>query len=149
MQENGSQKVVIIGIVLLVVIGLAAYLLAQNSQKLAPALTNTQQGNLTVSPTSIPLPTRSPEEIKIIAQLKDVYITIQGNAFVPAEIKARVHDQVNWTNKDTKVHKIQGDNWGGVTIGPGETTMNAFDTAGTYTYTDPLNPGMTGTVIVE
>lgn len=100
-------------------------------------------------PTSPPLPTKTPEEIKIISQIETKIVTIKNLKFEPETLTVKLHDQVAWKNEDTVDHKVKGDNWGNVPIGPGENFTQAFDKAGTYSYTCTLHPTMTGTIIVK
>lgn len=100
-------------------------------------------------PTPPPLPTKTPEEIKIISQIETKIVTIKNLKFEPETLTIKLHDQVVWKNQDTVNHKVKGDNWGNVPIGPGENFTQAFDKVGTYSYTCTLHPTMTGTIIVK
>jgi len=94
-------------------------------------------------------PTLTQEQIEIAKKVEDHYVDITANGFEPKEIKIKPHDQVFWTNKDTKDHKITGEGWGNVPIKPGEKFMKTFDKPGTYNYSCALQPELKGTVIVE
>jgi len=94
-------------------------------------------------------PTLSPEEIEIAKKVEDHYVDITASGFEPKEIKIKTHDQVFWTNKDNKDHKIVGEGWGNLTINPGERFLQAFRKPGTYNYSCALHPELKGTVIVE
>lgn len=95
------------------------------------------------------LPTLSPTEIEIIKNLETHFVSITASGFDPKEIKIKLHDQVTWTNNDTKPHQVKGENWGNVTIKPGQRFTQAFKKAGTYNYSCGLQPELKGTVIVE
>ena len=94
-------------------------------------------------------PTRTPEEIEIIKNIEDTIISITANGFEPSTVTIKAHDQVFWENDDAEPHAVTGDDWGGVTIQPGKRFMQAFPEAGTYEYSDKLNPDMTGVVVVK
>jgi plastocyanin len=97
----------------------------------------------------IKLPTKTPEEIKKIAEIKDYYVEIKSMAFYPSEVRVKTGDQVFWINKDSVPHVVRGDNWGGVEIKPEEKFIQSFDKPGVYKYYCQLHPQMKGVVIVE
>lgn len=135
------------------IVGIGAVtLLIIYSQKTKPQPATTQQ------PTIPPLeekehfaapPTLTQEQIEIIKKVENHYVDITATGFNPKELKIKLYDQVTWTNKDTKIHKISGEGWGNVPIGPGERFTQAFEKAGTYNYSCSLQPELKGTVIVE
>lgn len=100
-------------------------------------------------PTSPPLPTKTPQELEIISKIETKIVTIKNNQFDPQTITVKRYDQVEWQNKDTVNHKVKGEGWGNVPIGPSENFTQAFDKAGTYSYICALHSTMTGTVIVK
>lgn len=106
-------------------------------------------GQTDQTPTSPPLPTKTPEEIKIISQIETKIITIKNLKFEPETLTIKLHDQVVWKNLDSVDHKIKGDDWGNVPIGPGENFTQAFDKAGAFSYACTLHPEMKGTIIVK
>jgi plastocyanin len=107
---------------------------------------------------------------------KTVTITIQNGTVTPASVSVLNGDTVEWVNKDSVQHSIYGDvpnaipegkystdirdynyipasvhlsdNINSGTIAPTGTYDYAFDSTGTYTYTDSTNPSMSGTITV-
>lgn len=100
-------------------------------------------------PTSPPLPTKTPQELEIISKIETKTVTIKNLKFEPETLTIKLHDQVVWKNQDSIDHKVKGNDWGNVPIGPGENFTQAFDKTGTYSYTCTLHPTMTGTIIVK
>jgi len=91
-------------------------------------------------------------------QTADVSIT--ANGFVPATIQVKVGTQITWTNDDTAKHQVAADPYpkddsipnfdSSVVLEPKDTTSSTFETPGTYTYHDELNPlTLKGTIIVK
>jgi plastocyanin len=81
----------------------------------------------------------------------DQTVSIEGFAFSPATVTVQVGDSVTWTNADATAHTATaGDgSFDTESIGPGESSTIAFDTAGTYAYVCSIHPTMSGTVVVE
>lgn len=102
-------------------------------------------------PTTKPIapPTLTPERIEIIKKMETLDVSIKSTGFDPAELRVKVHDQVTWTNNDSKNHKVTGSDWGKVTIAPGERYTKAFEKAGTFEYSCTLQPTLKGKIIVE
>ncbi len=94
-------------------------------------------------------PTLTPERIEIIAQLETHTVNIENGTFNPLSLTIKLHDQVEWHNNTGETYKVKGKDWGNVPIDPGMIFSQAFETAGTFTYSCALHPGVTGTVIVE
>jgi len=94
-------------------------------------------------------PTISEEQIEIAKTLEDHKVEISNGKFNPSTLEIKLHDQVTWSNKDGKAHKISGEEWGGVKIENGENFTQVFDKAGTYNYSCSLHPEMTGKIIVR
>lgn len=103
----------------------------------------------TTNSNETPRPTKTPQEIKIISEIKDHTISIKDNAFSPETVTIKVNDQVIWENNDNTQHQVKGDDWGGVTINNGERFTQAFDKSGTYQYYCTIHPEMKGTIIVK
>jgi len=87
-------------------------------------------------------------------------VTIAKDGFKPASIKVKKGQAVEWVNDDATQHTIASDPHpshdqlaGLDSVDPlntGESYLFTFETAGTYTYHDDLNPdAFKGTVIVE
>ena len=87
-------------------------------------------------------------------------VTITKDGFVPASIKVKKGQAVEWVNDAATQHTIASDPHpshdqlaGLDSVDPlntGESYLFTFETVGTYTYHDDLNPdAFKGTVIVE
>jgi plastocyanin len=82
-------------------------------------------------------------------------VTITKDGFTPATISITKGQRISFNNSDNDTHELKPaspaesplDSKGA--IGAGEVFITPFDDAGTYTYFDPLNPDLKGTVIVE
>jgi len=92
------------------------------------------------------------------ANNKTVAIFIEDGKFIPATAALKIGDNAAWLNKDTVLHKIASDPHPDHTnlpelvssdLASGQTYSFIFQTAGTYTYHDHLNPSITGTIVVE
>ena len=117
-----------------------------------------------------------PADTALLGTQKTVTVTIQNGTFTPASVSVLNGDTVEWINKDSVPHSIYGDvpnaipegkystdirkynyipasvhlsdNIESGTIAPTGTYDYAFDSTGTYTYTDVKNPSMSGTITV-
>lgn len=139
-----SKKTIFIVISLFVIIGSLSYVFIAG-RKTSELRNNAQTGG----PTAPPLPTRTQEEIKVISEIKDYNVDITAAGFTPSEVTVKTNDQVFFTNKDSVVHKVKGENWGNVPIGNGERFVQSFKTPGVYEYTDAANPALKGKIIVK
>lgn len=93
----------------------------------------------------------------VVASTAQVGITSKG--FMPQTIKVKKGVQIIWTNTDKSAHKVSSDphpthtNLAGLnspTLLANQTYSYIFETAGTYTYHDHLNPfKFKGIVVVE
>lgn len=95
------------------------------------------------------LPTKTAQELKVIAAVEDHIIEIKDNKFNPETVTIKPNDQVIWENKDNTNHNVTGEGWGGVAIGNGERFAQAFTKKGTYDYSCSIHPDMKGKVVVE
>jgi plastocyanin len=137
-QENGSSKLplipIIISVAALLVIGILAVTLKSPDEKSS-------------NQTSQTIPTSSSE------------ITISNQGFTPQTLRIKAGTQVTWKNTDKKPHHIVSDPHPTHTAYPDMNDQEAlntnesyafvFDSAGTYTYHDHINPKFTGTIVVE
>lgn len=102
-----------------------------------------------VKPTSSAIiPTKTPEEVKIISEMKTGQVNISDSEITPQNISVKLHDQIQFFNKSSKLIKVAGESWGGVPLSPGENMTQAFDTAGTFAYS-VSELSLTGKVTVE
>lgn len=94
------------------------------------------------------IPTKTPQEIEIISKTETHTVNIENEQFNPPTLQIKLHDQVMWINKNSKIHKITGEGWGNVPIEDGESFVQAFNEPGTYSYSCALHPQIQGTIIV-
>ena len=87
-------------------------------------------------------------------------ISITKDGFTPQEIQIRKGTIVTWTNNDTSNHQVASDPFPmdnnlkeigkGRILSPNDVFSFTFDTEGTFTYHDELNPfRLKGTVVVK
>ena len=74
----------------------------------------------------------------------------QTPSFQPNNVTIPVGGTVNWTNQDQTGHTTTSDDnlWNGG-LGPGGSYARTFPTAGTFSYSCTVHPGMTGRVVVQ
>jgi plastocyanin len=75
---------------------------------------------------------------------------IRGFVFEPAAIRAKVGQEVTWTNHDPAPHTVtqEGGGFDSGRMAANRTFTHTFDQPGEYRYICALHPGMKGTVIV-
>ena len=146
-----ATLVILLFIIVAISIGTREYL-SLSSKKLSTEPTEVER-QVVPSPILTPereeIPTLTPEKKEIISKLETHIVIIQNKSFSPANLTIKLHDQVEWQNKDSETYKIKGEDWGNVPIEPGESFSQAFETAGTFTYSCALHPDLTGTIVVE
>ncbi len=78
-------------------------------------------------------------------------VSIDMFAFTPEVITVNIGDSVTWTNDDGSTHGVKyGDGApGNDYMMPGAAFSRRFDTAGTFEYSCPIHPYMTGRVVVR
>lgn len=96
-----------------------------------------------------PPPTKTPQEVKVLSNVKDYQITINKNGFSPNTVKIKAYDQVIWTNKDQKTHNVKGENWGNINLLKNSRYLQPFNNKGTYRYYCSLHPKEKGIIIVK
>lgn len=134
------------GVFVLLIGGVGLFIYFQNKPAKQPSVV---PPTYTTPAVSEEIPTLSPERMEIIRELETHVVAIQNKSFSPPTLTIKLHDQVEWQNKDTETFQIKGENWGNVPIEPGESFTRAFETAGTFSYSCALHPETTGTIIVE
>jgi plastocyanin len=74
----------------------------------------------------------------------------QTPSFLPTNVTIQAGGTVGWSNQDTASHTTTGENnlWN-ANLGPGGSFQRTFPTAGSFSYSCTVHPGMTGTVIVQ
>lgn len=95
------------------------------------------------------IPTLSPERKEIISKLETHVVVIEKKSFSPQNLTIKLHDQVEWQNKDNETFQIKGQGWGDVPIEPGEVFSQPFENAGTFPYSCALHPDLKGTIVVQ
>ena len=79
-------------------------------------------------------------------------VAIDGFAYKPESLKAKVGDKVTWTNKDSAPHSVTSDDDKFPThdrLAKGESYENTFQAAGEYKYHCSFHNYMKGTVTVS
>ena len=78
-------------------------------------------------------------------------VTVEGTAFKPPAVTAKVGQAVTWTFKDSFGHTATADDksFDSGTKQGGATFVHTFTKAGTFTYHCTIHPGMKGTVTVS
>ena len=94
-------------------------------------------------------PTLSPERKEIVSKMKSHKIVISDGAFSPANLTIKVHDQVQWNNKESENCQIKTEDWQSPPIRPGKNFTQAFNEPGNFPYSCSLHPEIKGTIIVE
>jgi plastocyanin len=124
----------LLGIIILAVI--VGVLLAQSQPKTVAA---------PATPTAVPTSIPSPGSGQVFIEPGS------GTAsYVPARIVVSVGQKVTWKNLNSTVHSVTADNSAfNKVLSPGQTFTWRAKKAGTYSYGDFLNPGMSGVVVVQ
>jgi len=129
--------------VIFLVLGFVAY-----RQFVEPVLKKSSQ--ITPAPTEIIIPTKTPEEIKIISEIMTHEVLINADGAKPKVLGIKLHDQVRFVNKTSRSITVNGDTWEGVLLAPEENMTVAFDEAGNLSYKVlELAPEVTGQIFVE
>jgi plastocyanin len=76
-------------------------------------------------------------------------ITIQNNAFNPAQIQVNAGTTIQWTNNDATVHHIVGPGFDSGELAQGAKFTQNFATPGTYNYICLDTPSAKGMIIVK
>ena len=79
-------------------------------------------------------------------------VAIKGFAFAPEVVKAKVGEQITWTNDDAAPHTVTAKSGGEVdsgTIAQGASFSFTPERAGTISYFCEIHPSMTGTIEVS
>jgi plastocyanin len=104
-----------------------------------------------VVPAGTPGADATPHDLGDKQGIASVAVQIQGYAFTPAETTIPAGAIVAWTNLDTVPHTVTAvdGSFDSGNLGPGETYVHAFETAGTFAYVCSYHPSMQGTITVE
>ena len=147
---------IIIGVVLAVIVLTGAFLLVSNQSKMQ---NKTATSTPTVTHTN-PVVQTSPtatDGAKGINRER-VTVTLTNSGFTPATVSVKAGSVVTLINKSGSVATVNSDphpthrNYPPINLGEfsdGTSVQLTFDTPGTFTYHNHLNPSFTGTVVVE
>lgn len=145
---TGTIRVRILAIIL--VLGLSSFSLVacapeEPEQEWITPSAESESSTATM-PSDAPLPTAEQ-----FSALGHPTIVIREEGFMPAELEIAAGMVVMWVNQDDVDHavKIGPDGPESPPIPAGQIANHKFEEAGTFEYTDPLNPGFGGVVIVH
>ena len=103
-----------------------------------------QKTAVTTKPTPIPVPT----EVQT-ATVSDNTVLIENNAFNPQVITVKAGATVRWQNTDDAAHRLKFvDGYTTQVLSAGQSASRKFMDPGVFDYTDMMDPGMHGTVMV-
>jgi plastocyanin len=103
-----------------------------------------QKTAATTKPTPIPVPT----EVQT-ATVSDNTVIIGNGAFDPQVITVKAGATVRWQNTDAATHRLKFvDGYTTQVLSDGQSCSKIFPNPGVFDYTDMMNPGMHGTVMV-
>jgi len=88
------------------------------------------------------------EQANSTSNAKDVTILIQNSVFQPSNITVEKGTTVTWLNTDRDIHKIEGESFESDDLNRGDAYSYKFEAAGTYGFTDALNPSAKGEITV-
>lgn len=132
-----SKKVIVVAIVVILAAAAALVLLRQRGPAGQPSRMPQE------APDVLPLAQRPVQDPATIL------ITVNGGAFIPSRINARVGDTVEWENVGTAPARIVGDEVSSPELAPGQVHRVVLAKAGTIQYRNVANPeSRTGTLVV-
>lgn len=149
-----SNKVVV-GIVVAVIVVLAGFFLVYNKPSYSPSpqpQSSTPRPQKSTSPVTVQ-PSATNEATK-----EQNVITLTAGGFSPSTLTVKAGTKVSWINKSGSQATVNSiphpvhTNYQPLNLGSftdGSTISLTFDKAGTYGYHNHLNPGQTGTIIVQ
>jgi plastocyanin len=144
LNQNSIMKnslLIPIAIVVIAVVGLAILL----GGGIQPPTTTT-------TVTNAPTTTIATTTTTIQNTTQTASVTIQNNAFSPANLTVKVGTNVTWTNQDSVSHTVTsttGSELNSNVMAKTKTYSHVFNTVGTYNYYCTIHTFMTGTVKVE
>ncbi|HYM35164.1 MAG TPA: cupredoxin family copper-binding protein [Steroidobacteraceae bacterium] len=85
------------------------------------------------------------------ADTSNVVVFIKDFAFVPAVVKIKPGQTIEWINKDDEPHAVVANDkaYRSLTLDTGDKFARQYPSAGEYEYFCSLHPHMTGKIIVE
>ena len=141
------MKKTIIFIIVLLIIGIGIYLFVSKNNS----------GQVMENPITTPAPESTQKETQPLvsdtntpSQSLSSVVDINNFVFNPSVLNVKVGTKVTWTNNDSVVHTITGDNGGPTSsdINPGSKYSYTFNTAGTFPYHCSIHTSMHGSVKV-
>lgn len=138
-----------IGLVVVLVIGLAGWYLMRPKQEVIP----TPSVDSMTPSTDTANPSASSS-----AMMNEVIVNISSTGFSPNDITIKVGESVTWMNVDNAMHNVSSaphpihTTYTPLNLGSfaaGEKVSLVFDKAGTYKYHDHLNPSIFGSITVQ
>jgi plastocyanin len=84
-----------------------------------------------------------------IAEAATVEITVDGMAFMPADVDAKVGDTIRWTNRDAFVHTATSQGHWEVMLPQQKSGSVVVETAGAIDYYCRFHPNMKGRITVS
>ena len=144
---NNVNRMVTIGVIVLVIFGLGGFLLSRsmNSTKVLGAI---PQGTGTTKSNVVPLQESQNSST----------VQITANGYLPMNLTIKAGTTVTWINSSGAVVTVNSDNHPTHLLYPplnlwkvngGGNVSLRFDTPGTYGYHNHLNPTQTGTITVQ
>ena len=137
MKSTKTPLFIIGAVIVIAIVGIVAYALAQNGHDTTTSHHEHSEGNQTDQTDAV----------------KTDEVEIEDYAFSPATITVKAGSKVTWTNKDDVGHTVTSDDGAPAAIesglfGKGESFSFTFTKAGTYRYHCQPHPYMKGTVVV-
>src|SRR5580704_14908626 len=128
------NKIIIGVIIVVIVIGGAAYLMHKHNEMQSMNMRPATQTQSSASSAAKPAGKNA--------------VTIQNFAFSPATITIKAGQSITWTNEDSVGHSATADDnsWDTGVLPQGQSKTIAFAKAGTYTYHCSVHPNMKATV---
>ena len=161
------SKKVIITVVVLIVVGVAVFLVMSNSGQSNQNNTTNNASNIStlINSNQTSINTQNKNSFSSFSNqtqssANDISVTSSG--FSPGTLTVSAGSQVKWTNNTTSVVYVAPDDhpthvkyqgiWnddGSGQISPGQSYSHTFTVPGTYTFHDHLNSLRTGTIVVQ
>ncbi len=142
--------VVVILIAVVVIGGLTAYILANNTSSNSNVNNNQPSTNTNPNTGDNNLPVNNTNTERTSSP-KTYDIEIKNFAFSPSSLTIKKGDSVTWTNMDGMPHTATADNraFDSRTLNNGKSFTFTFNDAGDYSYICSIHPSMKAKIIVE
>ena len=139
-----NKNTLVVGFLIVIVVLIAVYLV------LNP---NKQSKTITQNPTNAKQ--QNTQQVKAV---KEQIVNLTGSGFNPQTLTIKTGTVVVWINKSAAAGSVNSDSYPTNLLFPllnlgrfdnGASVATTFTKAGKYTYHNQLNPGQTGTIIVN